>query len=71
MLRSPVGSLNIFAIIVSITPSLLILAGAERYIGVSKVNVAISISLSTPTGMDLLLKETSSRYTAVKLVQST
>ena len=53
------------------TPSFLTFAGGEMYIGVLNPKVAISISLSVPTGILLLLKLTFSISTTLKPVSYT
>jgi len=52
------------------TPSRLTLTGGLIQIGVVKVNVAISISLSVPVGIVLLLNVSPVILTTLKLVQS-
>jgi hypothetical protein len=63
MLISNPLSANIAVIMFVITPSFLTLAGGVIQIGVVKPSVAISISLSVPAGIVLLLKVIFSKLT--------
>ena len=54
-----------------ITPSFLTLAGGYNQMGVMKDNWPTSISLSVPIGILLVENVTFSKFTTLKLVQST